>query len=103
MSVFGDGWETWKLNTAPGEVRTELLQSSEKADVCERCQKSKDMVCGLVCDAGQFYETVSATQAVTAMSDLVNRVRNKSDFDTATVFLHKKQRVFLGGVPNARY
>ena len=38
-----------------------------------------------------------------AMSDLVAGVRNKSDFDSATVFLHKKRRVFLGGVPNARY
>ena len=32
VRVFGDGWEAWKLNTAPGEVRTgmKLLQSSEK-------------------------------------------------------------------------
>ena len=105
VRVFGDGWEAWTLHTAPGEVRTgmKLLQSSEKPDVCERCQKSTEMVRGLVCDAGQFYETVSATQAMTAMSNLVTRVRRKSDFDSATVFLHKKRRVFFGGVPNARY
>ena len=98
VRVFGDGWEAWNLNTAPEEVCTgmKLLQSSEKADVRERCQKSK------VCDAGQFCETVSARQAVMAMSDLVARVRNKRDSDSATVFL-KKRRVFLGGVPNARY
>ena len=58
---------------------------------------------GLVRDAGQFYETVSATKSTTAMSELVTRVRSKSDFDSATVFLHKKRRVFLGGVPNALY
>ena len=62
MRVFGDGWEAWKLNTAPEEVRTgmKVSQPSEKADACERCQKSEEMVCGLVCDAGQFYETVSS-------------------------------------------
>ena len=60
------------MNTAPEEVRTgmKVLQSSEKADVCERCQKTKEIMCGLVCDAGQFYETVSARQAMMAMSDL---------------------------------
>ena len=90
VRVFGDGWEAWKFNTAPGDVRTamKLLHSSESPDVCERCQKSKERVCGLVCDAGQFYETVSATKAMTAMLDLVTRVRSKSGFDSATVFLH---------------
>ena len=95
VRVFGDGWEAWNLDTAPEEVCTgmKLLQSSEKADVRERCQKSK------VCDAGQFYETVSARQAVMAMSDLVARVRNRSDFDSATVFLHKKEGCSLEEYP----
>ena len=97
VRVFGDGWEAYKLNTAPAEVRTgmKLLHSSESPDVCERCQKSKERVCGLVCDAGQFHETVSATKAMTAMLDLVTRVRSKSDFGSATVFLQKK----TNGVP----
>ena len=105
LRVFGDGWEAWKLNTAPGKFRTgmKLLQSSEKADVCERLSKiERDSVRPGV-RRSQFYETVSATQAMTAMSDLVTRVRNKSDFDSATVFLHRKRRVFLGGGPNTRY
>ena len=94
-----------EIEHAPREVRTgmKLLQSSEKPDVCERCQKSQEMVCGLVCDAGQFYETVSATKTMTVMSDPVARVRSKNVFDSATVFLHKKRRVFLGGVPNAKF
>ena len=107
MRVFGDGWEAWKLNTAPGEVRTamKLLHSSESPDVCERCQKSKERVCGLACDAGQFYETVSAAKAMTARLDLVTRVRSKSDFDSRNGLLALKNEgcSLVVGVPNARY
>ena len=39
---------------------------------------------------GSSMETVSARQAMASLSDQVNRVRNKSDFDSATAFLQKK-------------
>ena len=54
-----------------------MLQSSESMCVCERYQKLKEL---------------SARQAMTSMSDLVNLVRRNSDFDGATVFLHKKTK-----------
>ena len=77
VRVFGDGWEAWELNTAPGEVFTgmKLLHSSESPDVCEAVSKiEREGVWPGVCDAGQFYETVSATKAITSMLDLVTRV-----------------------------
>ena len=90
---LGDGWEAWKLNTDLEEIRTrmKMLQRSGSRCVCERCKKPKEEVCGRVCDAGQFHETVSARQAMASLSDQVNRVRNKSDFDSATAFLQKNE------------
>ena len=36
VRVLGNGWEAWKLNTAPKEVRTgkKMLQSSGSMCVC---------------------------------------------------------------------
>ena len=94
------GFECWSLREAASNLRqgVSALRGPPADDsVCWRCQAPKKDMESIVADAGQFFESVSASDASKALGHLRAETEKADAHPSISVYRCPKRRVFAGG------
>ena len=82
--------------------KIQALAPCPRSGFCHRCGKRKHAYEGLVADAGQFFEEVSAQSAMQAGADVIARAELATGKDCITVSMRKKRLAYVGGNIHAK-
>lgn len=97
---FIPGFEVWRLREAASDLRSSLSHLHRPRTCCNqcfRCHGPKNRFEGLVADAGQFFESVQASEADEAFLFLIQRAVAAGSPATITVFRSARRRAYMGG------
>ena len=93
--------ELWRLKDAAPQLQEALRNFAPPAiperHTCAGCRRRKPVWSGLVADAGQMFESISAAEVTEAFAYVCNRAEASLGLNTITVVRSAQRRAFLGG------